>query len=336
MAFTPRDTVFVRDGRQFSGGVDATAEPTLPWPSTVGGAVRAAFGDRDVDRLRGPVLAQLSGDTWMPYFPVPADLVDVEDKRRFTRRLRPEPLPVTTDLGDACPQWLTGHGERIDGWIPAADLAAYLHGDFFTDTGRLANGSRVLEVSDPITREPRVGLARTPDRVAAEGYLYQSTHLRLRDGWGFLADCEGSGLVAQPGPVPLGGRGRLADIAVAPRVAWPDQPLTFPGGRVLVYLATPAIWCGGWRIPLPPDAELIAAAVAHAVPVASASPRLGMAASRMLRWAVPAGSVYLLKFPDAVRAEQWCARTHATAYGRDPGDRLASTGFGVVLTGVWS
>ena len=42
LALTPRDTVFVRDGRSFDAAADATAVTVRPWPSTVAGAVGAA------------------------------------------------------------------------------------------------------------------------------------------------------------------------------------------------------------------------------------------------------------------------------------------------------
>jgi hypothetical protein len=50
---------------------------------------------------------------------------------------------------------------------------------------------------------------------------------------------------------------------------------------------------------------------------------------------VPAGSIYLLQFDSAERAGSWAAEAHGSAYGRPENDRLRTTGFGVVLTGVW-
>jgi CRISPR-associated protein Cmr3 len=148
-----------------------------------------------------------------------------------------------------------------------------------------------------------------------------------------------------------------------------------------VYVATPAIWPGGWLppLPLPSGARLEAAAVGPAQPVATASPRgyahnnggetVDYANTRMLRWAVPAGSVYLISFADAgepphavdggaaaggpaqlaagERAARWAASVHGTAIGRadcdqgarcraHPDCRLRTAGFGVVLTGAWT
>jgi CRISPR-associated protein Cmr3 len=101
----------------------------------------------------------------------------------------------------------------------------------------------------------------------------------------------------------------------------------------------------------------VAAATGPPQPVPTASPRNGWRSTRALRWAVPAGSVYLLQFDGddnqgaERRALDWAADVHGTAYRPEPddpaddkrdtqscdlvGDRLRTAGFGVVLTGVW-
>jgi hypothetical protein len=213
--------------------------------------------------------------------------------------------------------------------------------------------------------EARVGLARD-GRVAREGLLYAMTHLRAEEGWALLvefSDGPATGGRCPRGPVPLGGRARLADVEPVSAVGWPACPAAFPGGRVLVYVVTAALWPGGWRPPLPAGARLVAAAVPPPLPVPTGSPR---AAGRengrfldtvMLRWAVPPGAVYLVQFPGdpqaaARQARDWAGRLHGRALGpgldaaviagqvvgRDgePGtDRTSTAGFGVVLTGVW-
>ena len=86
LAFTPRDTVFVRDGRSFDAAADATGESVRPGPTTIAGAVGAAFGTNPAE-VRGPVLARRDGDTWEPYFQVPADLVVTADGPGRVRRM---------------------------------------------------------------------------------------------------------------------------------------------------------------------------------------------------------------------------------------------------------
>jgi CRISPR/Cas system CMR-associated protein Cmr3 (group 5 of RAMP superfamily) len=382
LAFRPRDTVFVRDGRAFDASQQSAAQAVRPWPSTIAGAVRAAYGTEPAEVV-GPVVARSEGSRWTPYLAVPRDLVATVEEVPYVVRLIPETFDVVTDLPDAQdpkdlrypqdPKDLkdpktgpTADGtapagptrllvpsedgiavEPVEGLLSGEVVTQYLSGGF-PDPGGVRRDE--VEVADPIVLENRVGLARE-DRKARQGYLYQAGHLRMDDGWCFLAGCtpDGGQVLAPSGPVPLGGRTRLADVEDAGQVCWPDRPDTFPGGRVLLYVATPAIWPDGWRPPLPPGVELVAAATGEPVTVATTSPRLGWRENRALRWAVPAGSVYLLRFSGGSEgvggnesdsgseaALRWCEKVHATAYGRDEKDRLRTAGFGVVLTGVWS
>jgi hypothetical protein len=127
--------------------------------------------------------------------------------------------------------------------------------------------------------------------------------------------------------------------------------------------------------------SLVGACVPSPVPVSTASVRQarrstkGLLETVLLRWAVPAGAVYLLQFADtedpaqgedhsgdggisgeedgaaAVRAGVWARSVHGTALGpgQHPGggravagpgstgtDRTSTAGFGVVLTGRWN
>ncbi|MGH3329576.1 MAG: type III-B CRISPR module-associated Cmr3 family protein [Streptomycetales bacterium] len=352
LALRPRDTVFVRDGRSFDAGADVAADTVHPWPSTLAGAVRAAYG-REPAEVRGPVLARLGKTGWRPHFPVPADVVR-RPGGKWAYLLRPDPelAPVVTDLGGASGELLAPprvmRVEPVPGWMPVRQLAAYLGGDLPAGGFDLQLLKLLGAGDEPFAPEPRVGLARTRGRTAREGFLYQSTHLRPRDGWAFLVGCvQPAGWNATAaGPVPLGGRGRLVDVAPATGMGWPEAPERFPDGRVLVYVATPALWPGGWRPELPQGVALCGAAVRPAQPVASASPYLARRDGKRLietvtlRWAVPAGSVYLLRFTGRDAALRWALEHHGRALGpamgaTDTEDRLRTAGFGVVLTGTW-
>ncbi len=348
LAITPRDTVFVRDGRSFDAATEAVAATAWPGPTTLAGAIGAASGVV-AGEVRGPVLAVRDRDQWTPYFPAPADLVvSAAGSGRTVFRLRPEEPPGQTDLGDtAVSRWLMPPEdaepvEPLRGWIPGDVLSAYLAGDLPDPDGSPLEDLEPLrrggELADPLLPEGRVGLARD-NRSAREGYLYQSTHLRADEGWAFLAEYTGPAEQVLEGgdPVPFGGKGRLADIGPA-AMSWPEAGAA--GARVLVYLATPAVWPDGWRMPVPEGARLVAAATGEPQPAVTVrrDPR-EWRDSRVLRWAVPAGSVYLLEFGDAVAGAGWAARQHGTALDRETGqgtDLLRTAGFGVVLTGAWT
>ena len=142
LAFTPRDTVFVRDGRSFDAASDALAQTVRPGPTTIAGAVGAAFGIRPAElreapgdrEVRGPVLARRGSDGWEPYFPIPADLVGTTgESEPYVFRLTPSEPAGLTDFGDAkVRSWLMPPEERVEplrGWIPGPILAAYLAGE---------------------------------------------------------------------------------------------------------------------------------------------------------------------------------------------------------------
>jgi CRISPR-associated protein Cmr3 len=348
LAFMPRDTVFVRDGRAFDAAANTTAQAVMPGPSTIAGAVGAALG-MEPREVRGPVLGWHIGEEWETYFPAPADLVVRAGVPRPTvHRLVLSETRGQTDmdgryagLARGGPRWLMPPEdiERVDplhGWLPGNRLASYLAGDLPSPGGTPRATLSVEE--EPLAAEPRVGLARDDERRVRTGYLYQTAHLRPKENWGFLAQCVFADEAEYQlgGPVPLGGRGRLADAEPALQAAWPAHPDGKVGRRVLVYLATPALWRTGWRIPVEPDAELIAAAAGEPEPVATVTPGPGWEKSRVLRWAVPAGSVYLLKFGSDEQGAAWARKVHGTAYaGPDDDERLRTAGFGVVLTGAW-
>lgn len=97
-AIRPSDTFLIRDGRNFVTGDGSKYESTLPNPSTVGGAMGAAIGDR-FGFLRGPYLAKrLPGDEWLPYFPLPMNVLSSGKERQ---RVSPSSAPlegVTTSV----------------------------------------------------------------------------------------------------------------------------------------------------------------------------------------------------------------------------------------------
>lgn len=338
LAFTPQDTVFIRDGRAFDAAAQARAQTVRPTPTTVAGATAAAFGAEPLE-VCGPVLARRVHDEWVPFFPVPLDLVvETDADSPWVHRLAVESFdPARADL--EMPGWLVapqdvGAVTELTGWLSGEQLADYLAG---TLLGKKGIPQRDLDVSDPVHPEPRVGLAREDDRSVKPGYLYQVTHLRPEPGWGFAVGCVlPPDWVHHPvATVPFGGRGRLADVERIDELPLPPGPGRVPGGRVLVYLATPAIWPGGWRIPLPEGARLEAAAVGEPQPVATTTAGPRWKQDRVLRWAVPAGSVYLVRFDDEERAAGWANRVHGRTYGRAVDDRIRTAGFGLVLTGVW-
>ncbi|MEY9211506.1 type III-B CRISPR module-associated Cmr3 family protein [Thermobifida halotolerans] len=356
LAFSPRDALHFRDGRSFEAG--ESARTLHPRPSTIAGAVGTALG-REAGTVRGPLPAsrRKGGKDWRTYFPLPADIVPVEKNPDRWTRLRPTPSSATTDLHEPGMLWLSAPragAPATDRWWSARKLQDYLN-------GTVVLGEKAGVEHSPFVVEHRTGIARD-DRAVLDTHLYSSEFLRLPESsgreWAVLAQCVlTTGQRTAPAEaVRWGGEGRMADVeVVSSPIEWPRPPDTFPDGRVLVYLATPGIWRTRtpegrwrtvWRPPLPANAVLRAAVIPGAEPVASASPQPdGTVREVWQRWAVPAGSVYLIEFggdaPEAAAAE-WAARVHGTALGAEstePGSashRLATAGFGLILTGRWN
>ena len=336
LAVTPLDTIMVRDGRPFDAGAASTARSVPPAPNTLGGVVRSAVG-RDVGRIVGPVVDTALG----PLFPAPQDVVREE---HVVRRLavRERDGRATSDLDDRLPvtHRLDGDGDPVDDWITGAGLGNWLAADTSLVPGRVVADPVPLQPSDAAwVPEERLGLARRwtgPLAGTADpGMLYAMTQLRPREGTRFLVGCLDDDPVAVvEDVVPLGGRGRMAHVAVAEVAPFPAAPADFPGGRLVAYLATPALVDpAAW--PVPDGATVCAWAVAGPQPLASASPRTGFADSRTLHWAVPAGSLIFLEFggPDAAR--RWSANYHGRLLPGQVAVRIVSAGFGTCFTGRW-
>lgn len=350
VTITPRDTVAVRDGRPFDAGAGSSARSVFPWPSTAAGAIGSVLG-REVGSVRGPFLAHDPDSTGLRMvFATPADLY-AEPGATSARRIQVSRLSpgVATDLGgiDDFPMLAEEGLEPAEGWLLSGFMTRYLADALDTDLDLRSEALPSRDGAQAVANEQHIGLTRTAQHTAEEGMLYSAHHLRLQDDLTFVCAVDDN---TPPGPdftasTRFGGESRVADVNVVTPVQFPAAPDQFPEGRVLLYLATPAIWDGGWRPPLPQSATLVTAALGDPVPVAMASPRIGRQRGSVLNtarihWAVPAGSLYYLQFPSPEEAHSWVHGTtttpgiHSRTLG-DPPSRLSTAGFGVVLAGTW-
>jgi CRISPR-associated protein Cmr3 len=352
----PLDTVTIRDGRAFDMGQDAVAHMALPTPATFAGAIGAAYdpepglarkdpairGVRLPSQVHGPIMVRRNADQagqWDALLPVPRDVVVT--KGNEPRRLAADHqlAGIQHDIDNEVAMLLTepatdtvpaeGH------WWDADQLGCYLR------DGELSG----YWVSEPWHVERRVGLAREDDRTVTEGMFYSIEHLRLEPGVGFAGRCIGGPDRQLDGTIPFGGQGRCAEVhGEVPAIGLPDVPGQFPGGRLLLYLATPAVFPGGsWRPDLGPwiaewgETRLLAAAVGtpQVIATGTANRRSGSFGAGRLMWAVPAGAVYYLQLRDADAASAAAARVHGATLPQADG-WMTTAGFGLVLTGRWT
>lgn len=338
----PLDTLVVRDGRAFDAGMQAVARTVSPTPSTVAGAIGAAYGakpgaglnpqarGRDVpERLVGPVAVVRRDGMWRARWPVPFDIVREHEDADPYRLEVASTGDAEHDLNGQVDALLTGAGDPAGGWWETGELAAYLaSGGVSSDT-----------VEQPWAIERRVGLALGEDGTAAEGMLYSSERLRPVERMGFAVRCVGGPDVCLPETIPLGGRGGCAQVhELVDPPALPEPASKAPDGRLLLYLAAPAVFADGWLPDLSgwDGAELVAAALGDPQVIATATPvrSTGAVGGGRLTWAVPAGSVYYLKFPSEQAACLAATTLHRSALPQ-AADALSSAGFGFAFTGSW-
>ncbi len=332
LTVAPLDTVMVRDGRPFDAG--GVANGVAPPPNTLGGVARAALG-HDVERILGPLVVR--GEAMA--FPVPADLVADDGSIRRLELVERQPTARSDlDAQYRLTHRLHGEGEPLDEWLTATGMRRWLDAE-----DDLAPGQRIerrwTHDEPPWSPEARLGLARHQDgdlaKTSMPGMLYAMTQLRPRDDVRFVIGCVTDDPVEiRHDLVPFGGRGRLAEVS-----RWdgfdrvPQPPVDFPGGRVAVYLVTPALLADTfWR---PPGAELCAVASTGPRPVASAQPGADFHRTRLLAWTVPAGSVFYLRFDDEPTLAAFVRDHHGDLLPHGSTQRIRTAGFGTCLMGRW-
>ncbi|MGK3997469.1 type III-B CRISPR module-associated Cmr3 family protein [Sorangium sp. So ce1024] len=341
--FEPLDVLHFRDHRPFDAGMHHVASTVFPRPTVFRGAVRTALfralgarfeaedpffdvphawardwlGGRDTPgslALRGPLLAQSSGDRVAPLFHPPHDLAwPPRGAAAGTAHLL-APRKPGADLAPRRFRWNPSAVEQVSSELAwtGRDIGKDSVDDFFTEAGAsvyLAAGAGSVDLSGEPSRplrvakkevlqsEVRVGIARDPEQLAAsDGMLYMTTPFRLAPDAGFAVD------IALPGDASdaaralvrqldgrratLGGKGHGARIRIldGPLPLLVD-PLDAPAARPLrckLWLQTPL----PLKQPLPPGLMLVAK---RSEPVGGFDLQTG--APRELRAALPAGAV---------------------------------------------
>lgn len=334
----PLDVLFFR-GNQLFGEPGSYGEALMPpWPSVAAGALRtrilaadridmAAFAAGQVPHPQlgtpqapGSFVLQAFGVARKPeggdvelLMPLPADLV-VQGKEgaagpaaASVLPLRPvalhgalassSPLPLLPVLAQgndrakpASGWWLNGKGWRN-----------YLQGQPITPAD-------LVHTSTLWSYDERVGVGLDGDtRSAADGKLFTTRAIAMKEGVGFAVAVAGAGLPTS-GSLRLGGDGRAAAVHACP-IAWPapDLAAISAAGSCRIVLTSPGIFEGGWRLPgmlgdntlqLPGlRARVVAAAVSRADTVSGWD--LATRQPKPAQKAAATGSVYWLDHLEA-------------------------------------
>lgn len=272
-----------------------------PFPSVVRGAARAsylyengAFDDSGTDKDPTEEYAVAEYALLLnksPHFPVPADFVLIDKKNLVQMELEkndglsslttPNQLRVNSD-GKAEP------AEKQ--YISREDLEAYLNGGTVTD---------YTSLSDHIIEESRIGIYRERDtKTVKDGMLYHVPLTRLENknnSAAILANIDNFSVKSEP--IRFGGENKVACFSEYSETISPKAPGSINGdGSFKLYLATPAIFDGGYLPDLPVKATLLTAAVngyesAGGFDMKERRPK-------PMRRAVKAGSVYYYRLDE--------------------------------------
>jgi len=281
----PKAPLLFRDGRPFGASELAETLP-FPLPSTVAGALRAAYGERcslnfaDVkDELlkleaHGPLLAGLGivGGEPSLYFPKPADAIYYkEGEGLIAAHLVPGAVLPNEKEGTDLPEGLHPLFLNYESNEKPAKGAAFW--TLANTAAWLANASDAPIPADTIgvdalPTEIRTHVGIDGNRLTnRDGAVFQTAGLdfgprqnpKEERGW----ESQSFGLLArfrQPGSEEtlladgcfrtVGGEGRLASIK--PCAAWPEIPDTLDKALantrwLKLLFVTPALFDGGWR-----------------------------------------------------------------------------------------
>ncbi|MGC8968252.1 MAG: type III-B CRISPR module-associated protein Cmr3 [Thermus sp.] len=350
MLIEPRDPLIVRDGRPFTNSPGARARSLpFPLPQTLAGAYRTRRAlleglplperAEEVLRwgLRGPLLAEEGREGWRLLLPRPLDALKLGER---VYPLRPLELPE--GAGTNLPEGLRPVG------LPSpslkekpAPLSAFWYWESFLEwILKDSPESYSPEGHGGPTPEVRTHVAlEGATQTAREGFLFQTSGLEFARGRSRLA------LILWPekeleGIFPLGGERRLAfwrkgGPGVPPLPEALVQGLVRSKAARILFL-TPAFLEGAY---LPKGGAFGGARVEAAVvgrPQAVSGWDLREGRPKPSRRAVPAGSVYFVRLPEAwgegeIRA--WAERIWFQNLSDEEQDRR--DGFGLAALGVW-
>jgi CRISPR-associated protein Cmr3 len=239
LRFCALDTLFFRESRPLESiGGSELVSLFPPPPRTLMGALRTSIGTAlnadwsafgaDPGNYRlpdGKRLRDLIGDgdgcgplrlngPWLVHgderlYPVPSFLMEHSEGNAKTYvRLRIGPA-THTHLGRVrLPQRPPGNAKTLDRvWVTSAGVASIL-------AGGLPASSALYRAADLFIEEPRLGIARDNSRrVASEGLLYQTRHVRPNAGLAIEAAVNlPDGVALSERLIRLGAEGRLAHV----------------------------------------------------------------------------------------------------------------------------
>ncbi|MEJ5305702.1 MAG: type III-B CRISPR module-associated Cmr3 family protein [Ignavibacteria bacterium] len=351
------DTLFFKDGKPFSMGEETWADGIFPPPpSVIFGALRSAYfsehpaefklanseNDPTKNLIIKSIYFSLGNDF---YFPIPKDCVRIKNKKeKFAQRLQVVDNNVLSNLNSnsrilklLC--MITNEEvESIDdGIIFQSSLKRYLNGE--------RNNFPYSRISDFVISEPKVGIGRENlTRSSSEGKLYRLGLKRLSEKKEFgkqmntfslIVEFEGLKL-SNFGLLRLGAENKPAkysNIENKYEFFSTDELNSITDKEFLLYLLTPAFFKYGWKPdfndhPLLRELEIELVSASIGKPILIGGFDMAKKVPKVMRKAVPSGSIYLLKSKSCRFSE-----IYNLLNGKSISDFNSKEGYGICLIG---
>jgi CRISPR-associated protein Cmr3 len=319
---------------------------------------RGSYGNLEI---RGAIIAkyEYEKNNLTPYFPVPADVVEVKEKSEQRDHAKPrlrflQPLPQKLygdndlsgdDLSDdpqakLLPLWTQEKTpvEGVQGYWEQKDLENYL----------LQNYPSITQYTKADTlylRESRYGIdVDNARQTVKEGQLYQTEFIRCKENIGLYTEVDG---VSNLGGnlIAIGGENRAAQCHhLHQKIDWGNFTQSLENklqqaDGFKIYFATPTIFKNGW---LPQklenlqgeyqgiEVELIAASIPRYQTIGGWD--VAYNRPKPTNRAIPAGSVYY--FSSNAKPSEIIKAFHWQNIADEKSD--AQIGFGLALVGAWN
>ncbi len=341
ISIRPLDTLFFRDGKPFSRGEETWADGTFPpYPSTLFGALRtwyiahhpAPFSKEAIEQSAKITITDIGYSLCgKVYLPMPLDLVAPKGEDERVIHLKPAEIGGVVSNYPCSMLLLPPEEEQVEeitqGLMTQVDLETYLYStkkDF-----------SVKKLEDFLKTEPKIGIGRDDTTLTASDALLYRVGMRRAVDLEIVADVQlPDGTVFLPQQafiIKLGAENKVAEVRPF-RYSLGIDPaeITLNGGRFKLYLATPAIFDGGWKPDLSRhgiQAELVAAAVGKPLSIGGFDMEKG--APKTMYKAVPAGSVYFYETSESLETVK------ERLFGKPISDKMPEQGFGITYLGNW-
>lgn len=365
----PNDVLMFRDGRPFAGGDDHFARGIFPpSPSTIYGALRSHIlsvrsGEFDtfktdtskisqdiIKEVGSPnetgslkityfTLARNDDGYIRHYFPIAKDISKTkgrDDKKSYI--LKPESFLgniFMTNMPSGLQHIWSKTDEAIEtvsGFLSEEEMTAYLFGKV---------PEKIIEAKEIYETEERTGIRKNKtSRSVEKGGLYSVEYFRMKGGFGFALEVEGSERLPDKGIMRLGGDNRSTYFY---KSTWKDidtktiKEEISRSRRFKLVLITPAILQYGWLMKSIDNntlegaingvrVKMISACIGKPIGIGGFDIVNGI--PKTMKKAVPAGSVYYFELADGN-----VDNLFDMLWLKSISDERAQEGFGITLIG---